>query len=124
MNNNELQKYLKTKIQEITGWNASFTVAVDVNEIPYITFEYVELAYEQEGKHLMELTVDAWDKFTPKNVITAIDALDNAFKKYKELTKDFMIQIYLGPNRQFVEDEDKDIKRLQRKYDLIVYERR
>lgn len=124
MDNNALRKYLKQKIEEITGWKTSFSIAVDVNEIPYITFEYVELALEQEGKHLMELTVDGWDKFEPKNIITAIDALDNAFKKYKALNEDFMIQIYLGSNRQFIEDEDKDIKRLQRKYDLIVYERK
>jgi len=124
MNNNALRKYIKQKIEEITGWKASFTVAVDVDEIPYVTFEYTEFSSEQEGKHLMELTVDAWDKLTPKNVIAVIDALDNAFKKHKALTEDFMIQIYLGSNRQFIEDEDKDIKRLQRKYDLIVYERR
>ena len=123
MDNNNLRKYLKAKIEKTTGWTASFTEAVAVSLIPYITFEIAELASDDDGKHIMELTVDAWGKHTPRDVITVIDALDEAFKKHKELTDDFMIQIFLGSIRQFVEDEDKTIKRLQRKYDLIVYER-
>lgn len=123
MDNNNLRKYVKAKIEKTTGWTASFTEAVDVSLIPYITFEIAELTSDDDGKHIMELTVDAWGKHTPRDVITVIDALDEAFKKHKELTDDFMIQIFLGSIRQFVEDEDKTIKRLQRKYDLIVYER-
>ena len=123
MDNNNLRKYLKAKIEKTTGWTASFTEAVAVSLIPYITFEIAELTSDDDGKHIMELTVDAWGKHTPRDVITVIDALDEAFKKHKELTDDFMIQIFLGSIRQFVEDEDKTIKRLQRKYDLIVYER-
>ena len=123
MDSNKLRKYLKSKIEKATAWTASFTTAIDVKDIPYITFDYVELMSDEYGKHILELTVDAWDKNTPRNVITVIDALDEAFKKHKELTDDFMIQIFLGSNRQFVEDEEKAIKRLQRKYDLVVYER-
>ena len=123
MDNNALRKYLKEEIEKATNWNAAFTLAIDINEIPYITFDYIELILEDDGKHIMELTVDAWDKKNPKNVIAVIDALDKVFKKHKVLTDEFMIQIFLGSPRQFIEDEDKDIKRLQRKYDLIVYER-
>lgn len=123
MDNNSLRKYLKTKIEKITDWTTSFMTAINVNNIPYITFDYAELMSDECGKHIMEITVDAWDKDTPRNVITVIDMLDKAFKNHKELTEDFMIQIFLGSNRQFIEDEDKAIKRLQRKYDLVVYER-
>ena len=123
MDNNALRKYLKSQIEKATGLETSFTQAVDINRIPYNTFDYVELLSDDNGKHIMELTVDAWDKDTPRNVITAIDALDKAFKYHKALTDDFMIQIFLGSNRQFIEDEDKSIKRLQRKYDLIIYEK-
>lgn len=123
MNNNELRKLLKAEIEKITGWQASFTIAVDAEKIPYITFDCVELLSEDAGKHILELTIDAWDKDTPFHVIEKIDELDRAFKAYKKMTEKFMLQIFLGGNRQFIEDEDKAIKRLQRKYDLIVYER-
>ena len=123
MDNNNLQKYLKSEIEKATGWTTSFTEAVDVKKIPYITFNYVELGSEDYGKHLIELTVDAWDKETPFEVNVAIDALDGAFKMHKGMTDEFFIQIFLGSDRQFIEDEDKNIKRLQRKYDLIVFEK-
>ena len=123
MNNNELRKHLKEKIEEITGWTATFTNAVDIEQIPYITFEIKELLSENAGKHIMELLVDGWGKNTPYLVIEKIDMLDKVFKNYKIMTDDFLLQIYLGSSREFIADEDKNIKRLQRKYDLIVYER-
>ena len=123
MDNNLLRKIIKEKIEKISGWKASYTVAVDVEEIPYITFEMAELLLEDDGKHIMEITINAWGKDTPYGVIEAVDKLDAVFKKYKELKECFLIQIFCGSERGFVEDEDKTIKRLQRKYDLIVYER-
>ena len=123
MDSNEVRKYLKSKIESVTGWKASFTNAVDIKEIPYHTFQYKELLSEEFGRHVMELIVDTWDKDTPFDIIAKIDKLDAEFKCYKQLTDKFMIQIYHGPSREFIEDEDKTIKRLQRKYDMIVYER-
>ena len=123
MDNNELRKHLKEQIEECCEWCASFTNAVDVEKIPYITFGVKELLSEDYGRHVMELTVDAWDKETPFDVIAKIDKLDRYFRKYKAITDKFVVQVFLGNNRQFIEDEDKNIKRLQRKYDLIVHEK-
>ena len=123
MNNNILREYLKKLIEQITDWEAYFTNAIDVEKIPYITFEYKELLSEDNGKRIIELTVDAWGKGTPFDVIEKIDLLDKAFKFYKDMTGVFMIQIFLGKSREFIEDEDKTIKRLQRKYDVILFER-
>ena len=123
MNNNILREYLKKLIEQITDWEAYFTNAIDVEKIPYITFEYKELLSEDNGKHIIELTVDAWGKGTPFDVIEKIDLLDKAFKFYKDMTGVFMVQIFLGKSREFIEDEDKTIKRLQRKYDVILFER-
>ena len=123
MNNNILREYLKKLIEQITDWEAHFTNAIDVEKIPYITFEYKELLSEDNGKRIIELTVDAWGKGTPFDVIEKIDLLDKAFKFYKDMTGVFMIQIFLGKSREFIEDEDKTIKRLQRKYDVILFER-
>ena len=123
MDNNKLREYLKTQIEKATGWDAMFTNAIDVEKIPYNTFGYKELLSEDNGKHIMELTVDTWDRDTPFHIIEKIDQLDKMFNFYKDMTETFMIQIFLGKSREFIEDEDKTIKRLQRKYDLVVYEK-
>lgn len=123
LNNNELRKYIKKEIQIATRWNAKFNIACDINKIPYITFEYHILLTEDGGKYTIELTVDGWDKGLPYDVIAAIDKLDKAFKCHKGNTDEFLIQIYHGPGRGFIEDEDKEIQHLQRKYDVIVYEK-
>lgn len=123
MNNNELRKYIKAEIEKATDWKAQFTRACDIKKIPYITFDYVILLTEDGGKYIIELTVDAWDTGKPFDVIEAIDKLDKHFKCHKGKTDEFLVQIYHGPNRGFVEDEDKNIQRLQRKYDVIVFEK-
>ena len=120
---NELRKYLKNIIENATGWATHFLIAGNAREIPYITFEFEELLSDDAGKHIMEFTVDAWDKDTPYNVIEKVDALDKVFKFHKGTTDAFLVQIYLGASRQFIEDEDKTVVRLQRKYDLILYEK-
>lgn len=117
-----LRKYLKELLGRVTGLDVCFNTANDEVRFPYIVFDIKELVAEGINKHILELTIDAWDRaMAPKNLIAVVDALDKEFRQYKDNTKDFVIQIYNGSARQFIPDEDKDIKRLQRRYDVIIY---
>lgn len=116
-----LRKYVKAQLDSVTKKQNFFLTAGSNAKYPYTTFELVELGTDEIDRHLFELTVDAWDKSTsPKNVISMIDALDKHFKHHADSTEHFVIRIFHGSAKQFVDDEDKDIIRLQRRYDVIV----
>ena len=117
----KLRKYLKGLLEKTTGLKAYFNIANNEAAYPYIVFDIKELTVQDINRHIIELTIDCWDRDTPKEIISAVDSLDKEFRRYKDNTKDFVIQIYNGSARQFIPDEDKDIKRLQRRYDVIIY---
>lgn len=119
----ELRKLLKKEIESTTGVSAYFRIATSKAPYPYVVFNVKELSSEEVDKHLLEVTVDAWDVDDPKRVIKTIDALDVRFKQYKAHTEDMFVQIFCGSEKGFLEDEDKNIVRLQRKYDMSVYEK-
>ncbi len=119
----KLRKYLKKLIEDLVGLQVCFEIASAEHFYPYLVFDMKEWAVQDINRHIIELTIDAWDRNTPKKIIWAIDQLDKHFRQYKDNTEDFVIQIYNGSARQFIPDEDKDIRRLQRRYDIVVYEK-
>lgn len=117
----ELRKYIKELLERATGLKVYFEIANNESIFPYIVFDIRELVGYSINRHILELTIDVWDKDTPKHLINAVDVLDKIFLQYKDNTEHFVIQIYNGSARQFIQDDDKSIKRLQRRYDVIVY---
>ena len=124
MKTKELRTYLTTKIKDITGLTVAYSNANDEMDYPYLTYEISDLVSDTHGKHIMDLTVDAWAMNVVEDIENAIDKLDEKFDQYKDNTNDFLVCIYLGGVRQNVKDDDKQIRRIQRNYEMIIWERK
>lgn len=123
MNSKNVRKYITGKIKEVTGLQVAFFNANDQLGYPFIEFDLSELTSDYPGKHTMELTVDAWDRDEVKTVEEAIDKLDKAFDCFKDNTDDFVITFYHGGVGQFIPDDDKRIRRKQRTYSIILFDK-
>lgn len=119
-----LRAYIKALIERETELNAYFISAPSNSVYPYCTFDLTEQYSEDIEKHIFELIIDTWDKDSPKKCIKNIDKLDKKLKIFKDNTDDFVVCIFCGSSKQFIEDQDKTIVRLQRKYDIIVYSKK
>ena len=84
MDNNELRKYLKKVIADVCQCPVFYRMATDAELMPYITFDYIELLSEDTGKHIIELTVEAWDKDKQFDIIkkTAARKIDRRMRAY------------------------------------------
>ena len=120
---NSLRKKIKAEIDKTTGLVSHFINSGNNSSYPYITFNLKEIDAGYIDKHIYELTVDAWDKIEVKRIIEAIDDLDRRFKQFKDNNSEMVLLIYHGSGKGFLDDEDKSIKRLERKYEVIAYEK-
>lgn len=118
-----LRKYIRELIENATGLQVAFFHANDEMKCPYLVFDIKELIADYSGRHNMELIVDAWDKDSNKEIEEAIDKLDRILDEYKDNTNAFVLCIYHGSSKQYIEDTDKTIQRLQRRYDMIIWEK-
>lgn len=116
-----LKKYIRELISDATALQVAFFHANDEMKCPYLVFDIKELTTDNSGKHNMELVIDAWDKDTNKEIEQAIDKLDKILDKYKDNAEQFIVCIYHGSSKQYVEDTDKKVWRLQRRYNMIIW---
>lgn len=123
MKTNMVRQYIATAIREATGISVAFFDSNNDVKYPYITYEINELTADYTGRHTFDLVVDAWDRDSVKRIEDAIDKLDSSLIDKKDSTEGFVISIYAGDARQMIHDEDRRVRRIQRHYDVLIFEK-
>lgn len=117
----DLRKWIKTEIETCTGMTAYFNRATDTADRPYVSFDLIEAQMSELHRHAYMVSVDFWDMDDPKAIIEACSKLDKRWMQKKENKDTFVVMIYHGSMKEFVEDDDKRIRHLTRSYDMTAY---
>lgn len=118
----ELRALIKSEISTIVD-NVFFVEAPQSQPYPYIVFELqlVQADYIKKKSYMLECNF--WFDTTYADVEDVADELDAMFESYKYIDDKIEVCIYNGSIRQEVADENKDLKRIRRTYEVYAYER-
>lgn len=118
----DLRDSLTELTSNVTGIQSYFSEAPKEASYPYIVVNYKRLSSD-DGIGLYSVELDLWDKYeTYSRISLAADLLDKELDRLILDTKTFNARLYKS-NRIPVEDQDKQIKRIQDVFQMTLVER-
>ena len=88
---------------------------------PYKVYMLTRANLEDTAMDVYDLTVDIYDRGdNPGRVEDLADAIEEMFR-YANLPQDTILPTIWRENRQWVEDDDKELQRLQLRFTIQLY---
>lgn len=116
----ELRKHIKAILDEYA--TSYYVNASDKAIYPYLCYE-MRVINSEDNKSSYILEINAWSKENTVVIDEIMDAVEKKLNFYKHVDENLLISTYKGQNREFVEDNDKTIKRIREQFEMQVYER-
>lgn len=118
-----VRKIIQSKLSEL-GRPVSFRDIPDSSQFPYIVYDLRRLTADSEtesGQYVFEVNV--WGRATSTEVSDILDGVESIFHRFQWIDENCEITVYPG-QRQFVDDEDKIIKRIREQFEMHCFIRR
>lgn len=119
----EVRKILQAQLNK-TQRPVSFRDIPDNSQFPYIVYDLRRVQADSESEFQQYIfEVNVWGHSTSVEVSDILDRIESIFFKFQWIDENCEITVYPG-QRQFIDDEDKTIKRIREQFEMHCFIRR
>lgn len=112
----ELRKDIQKLLKEVAS-NVSYKSATEKTSFPYVVYKIKDY-----GEYLKQVEIDVWNKGTSTEVIeNLVDDIENRLNDEIVCSDMHTIIFCNDNNRQWLEDQDKELQRINLSYTLNYY---